>query len=135
MNWNYKNDVLKKVTKCGRDLYYASKELKIDREIVIAAVSNDGLSIRYASQELKNDKEVLSKAVSNNGYALCYASKRLQNDRDLLSLLEKNNKEAIEYHPVWYEGRMAVLAKYKEQEIIQNKINESLVSKEKLKKF
>ena len=40
----------------GDSLRYASKELKNDKEAVLAALKQRG-SIEYASEELKNDKK------------------------------------------------------------------------------
>ena len=83
---------------------YASKELKNDREIVIAAVANNGKSLEYASNALQKDPEVIQNAirggrldlatyeqkanlavvksaVSKDGCALKHASIDLQNER------------------------------------------------------
>ena len=61
-------------------------ELKADKEVVIAAVSNDGNALEYASNTLKADKEVVLAAVSNNGNALELSSAELQNDPDIIAL-------------------------------------------------
>ena len=38
--------------------YYASAELKADREVVLAAVQRNGFALRYASAELQDDDAV-----------------------------------------------------------------------------
>jgi hypothetical protein len=37
------------VNKDGAALYYASDELKSDRDVVLAAVNNNGLALEYVS--------------------------------------------------------------------------------------
>ena len=44
-------------------LYFASKEIRDDREIVKLAVENKGIIIKYASERLRNDKELAIIAV------------------------------------------------------------------------
>ena len=53
----------------GDALYYASKELKSDREVVLLAVHNSGqaLPLQYASNELKSDREIAMMAFRKNG--------------------------------------------------------------------
>lgn len=63
----YKNRVNPKgEKKNGLALYYASDELRNDKEVVLVAVGNDGWALRYASKELRNDKEVVLEAVVMN---------------------------------------------------------------------
>merc|ERR1711896_13437 len=58
----------------GSLLQYASKDLKADREIVLAAVKNRGSLLRNAPKELKNDREIVLAALMNTGNALEFAS-------------------------------------------------------------
>ncbi|MGZ3634259.1 MAG: DUF4116 domain-containing protein, partial [Parachlamydiaceae bacterium] len=55
-------------------LQYTSKELKSDREIVLAAVKQNGGALEYASEELKNDREILLATVQKSGQVLKHAS-------------------------------------------------------------
>ena len=48
----------------GSALCYASDELRADREVVLAAVSENGGALEYASAEFKYDREVVLVAVS-----------------------------------------------------------------------
>jgi hypothetical protein len=52
-----------------------------------------------------------------------------------LLLLLEGNEYAIKYNKKWYEERMEVLESYKEKEIIRNKMNDTMISKVKIKKF
>ena len=53
----------------------------------------------------------------------------------MLLLLEKDDENAIENYPEFYEERMAVLESYKEQEVINYKMNSNISPKVKIKKF
>ena len=44
-------------------LEYASKELQNDREVVLAAVTQNGYALNFASEELKRDREVVLAAI------------------------------------------------------------------------
>jgi hypothetical protein len=66
--------------------------------------------------------------MSNFDYALSYASDDLQNDKELLLILEKGNK-SLNNNEKWYKERVEVLAKYKEQELLENKLNKSIIVK------
>ena len=96
------------VTQNGNALYFASDELKNDKDVVMAAfkkqgwinVSDEfqtmkevmmaavaksyGRALSYASDELKNDKEVVMAAVAQDGGALEYASDELKNDKEVV---------------------------------------------------
>ena len=50
------------------------RELRGDRDVVLAAVQQDGDALEYASAELQADREVVLAAVQQDGYALEYAS-------------------------------------------------------------
>ena len=115
----------------GSNLYYASEDLKIDREVVLVAVSSqnsaealwaandnfkndreivavavsiDGLALEHASQDLKNDREIVLLAVSNRGIALEYANKDLKNDLEILLSAVDNEEEALAYVPDKYKN-------------------------------
>ena len=83
----------------GRDartalLNYPPPQLKRDREVVLAAVSNAGEALQYASDELKKDREVVLAAVSNVGRALQYASKELNSDPEVRLTAEKSQQNS-----------------------------------------
>ncbi len=56
----------------------------VDREVVLAAVSQHGEAIQYTYDEFKNDREVVLAAVGKNGYALRHVSARLKSDREVV---------------------------------------------------
>ena len=60
------------------DTVPASDLLKADRQVVLAAVTQDGLALRFASDLLKDDREVVLAAVTQNGLALTFASDSLK---------------------------------------------------------
>ena len=68
------------VANTGNALVYAAEELKADRAVVLAAVTQDGYALRYASQYKANRAVVLA-AVQQNGSALEFASEELRGDR------------------------------------------------------
>jgi hypothetical protein len=92
-----KQKLLRKVAKDGHALWYASKELQADREIVMAAVAQNGRALEYASQELQADHEIVAAAVAKNGYALRYASEELQADREIVAAAVAKNGLALRY--------------------------------------
>ena len=66
-------------------LKYASDELKDDKEIFLAAVTQDGSALLHASDELKGDKVIVVAAVTQDGSALEYVHDvRLTYDRDVV---------------------------------------------------
>ena len=67
-------------------------DLRSDRDVVLAAVTESGYALQYASEELRADKEVAMEAVKQWGYALSHASEELQNDLELKALAEKSKK-------------------------------------------
>jgi rRNA maturation protein Rpf1 len=75
-------------------LFYASKELKIDKEVVLEAVKQSGDALFYASKEHQNDKEVILKAVKQHGEALYYTLKELQNDKEIVLKAVKQSENA-----------------------------------------
>ena len=99
-DWNNKEEVLEAVEEDGRNLEYASKELKGDKEVVLAAVDTSGSSLEYASKELKGDKEVVLAAVEEHYYALDFVSEDLLADKEFfITLLNIDlDYEEILYH-------------------------------------
>ena len=81
----------------GISLQYVPKELKNDREIVMAAVKYKGFSLRYASDELKNDFEIVIAAIQICRYALEYASDELKHNREIVLVAVQSSGYALEY--------------------------------------
>ena len=70
-------------------LEHASKELRADREVVLAAVKEWGGALEYASEEVRGDREVVLAAVKRSGCALEYASEELKNDPEFMKEVEQ----------------------------------------------
>lgn len=68
-----------------------SKELRNDRDVVIAAVTATAGAFRWASDELRDDRELASYAIEKDGSVFRDVSERLEGDKLLLSMaLEKS---------------------------------------------
>jgi hypothetical protein len=73
-----KQVVLAAVTQNGLALQYAAPKyaamaLRADKQAVLAAVTQDGRALYYAAEALRADKEVVLAAVAQHGEALQYA--------------------------------------------------------------
>ena len=51
-------------------LQYASKELRNDRDVVLAAVKKDWSALQWASKELRSDESFIKENIKNNSYLL-----------------------------------------------------------------
>jgi hypothetical protein len=58
------------VAQYGLALFFASDELRGDREVVMAAVAQNGRALEHASDEFRGDREVVmaARAATNNPY-------------------------------------------------------------------
>ena len=78
--------------KDGQSLYYASSELRDDKEVVLAAVKNKPIILKYASLRLRDDKDVVTAALENEKKlvkdVVSYASDRLSNSDEIKKFLE-----------------------------------------------
>jgi predicted RNA-binding protein (virulence factor B family) len=95
-----KEVVLAAVSQNGEELEFASKELQSDREVVLAAIDNNVSAIEFASDNFRNDKEVILTAVKNSsicGSAFEYASEELKSDREFILEAVKKDAMALEY--------------------------------------
>ena len=68
----------------GDILKYATKRLKKDKVIVLAAVSTSHRAIGFADIELKNDPEVVLRAIEHSHRSFYYAGKAMQSNRDIV---------------------------------------------------
>ena len=58
----------------GQELYYASKQLRDDYDVVLEAVKNKGLILKYASKRLRANRDIAVAAVASDKRALEYIS-------------------------------------------------------------
>ena len=54
---------------------------------MLEAVKNKAIILKYASKDLRNDKEVAIAAISQNKKSLSYISDELKKDEDILKIL------------------------------------------------
>lgn len=85
-----KEDALKMVKENGIDIKNLSEELKNDKDIIEAALSNDGMSMFFLSLENRNKKEYALMAVKQDGKALIYLNKELQEDINVVTAALSN---------------------------------------------
>ncbi|KAL1498527.1 hypothetical protein AB1Y20_013848 [Prymnesium parvum] len=76
---------------------YADRELRLDKDVVLAAVRQNVLAIRYADRELRLDKDVVLAAVRQNVLAIRYADRELRLDKDVVLAAVRQNGLAILY--------------------------------------
>jgi WD40 repeat protein len=55
-----------------------------DKEVVMAAVTQDGVALEYASEKLQDDEAIVMAAMASNPCALEHANSRFRVDRDLV---------------------------------------------------
>jgi hypothetical protein len=70
------------------------QELRTDREVVLAAVSNAGQSLEFASKDLQADKQVALAAVTENGLALKFVSDALREKQEIVTVALSNASDA-----------------------------------------
>jgi uncharacterized membrane protein YqjE len=92
-----KEVALAAVTNEGMTLKFASPELKSDKEVVLASVKQNGSALEFASLELKSDKEVVLSSVKQNGSALEFASLELKSDKEVVLAAVTNKGMALEF--------------------------------------
>merc|ERR1719362_2289304 len=73
--------------------------MKSDREVVLAAVSQDGDALQFAVDSLKEDREVVKAAVCNKGSALKFAKGGLNQDEEMLKASGLWNMEDNKQYP------------------------------------
>merc|ERR1712227_590403 len=93
-------DFFKQVVKInGLGLQYGNRDIKNNKEIVLAAVKNNGYAISFASNDLKKDSEVIMAAVEQNGEVLkIFPRARIINiNRDIVLAAVTQNGKAFYY--------------------------------------
>jgi hypothetical protein len=87
------------VSRNGIALEYVSSELVYDKELALAAVSNDGMALRYAST-FCDDRDVVNAALCQNGESLRFASDRLRADKQIaIAALKQSPSSLAHVHP------------------------------------
>ena len=89
--------------KLGYSLRSASKRLQDDKDVVLAAITQDRnygtttYNLKYASERLRNDEEIILTAVNMLGYSLQFASQRLRDDRNIVNSAVSSTGKALEF--------------------------------------
>ena len=91
--------VMAAVHQKGDSLRNASSRLQGNFDVVMAAVQQDGIALQYASCELCANPAIVEAAVRQNGYALQYASEDLHADKRLVltAVRRPNSTEAFKF--------------------------------------
>lgn len=82
----------------ARALKFASRKLKADKEVVLAAINKDYRALKYADPVLLDDKEIVLQALfdaktdKKEYKILKLISKRLKNDEDVLTIVGDEEK-------------------------------------------
>ena len=58
--------------------------MKLDRQIVLAAVKQSWRALEYAANKMKEDRDIVKAAMSQNEDAVAYAACVLQSDADIV---------------------------------------------------
>ena len=98
-----RNDIdvmMQAVKKNGRNLRFASSDLKANRKIVLEAVKN-GMALDLACETLRADREIVLEAVKNSRYAIKYVPQNLQHDPEILKIVTNPPKLEEDWEECW----------------------------------
>ncbi len=68
----------------GYDLKHCSRVSKNNKEIVLAAVTQNAQALGHASEALRGDRDVVLAALTNSPFSIDWASKGLQRDSEMI---------------------------------------------------
>ena len=92
-----KEIVMAAVREWGPDLEFADDSLKADKDVVLAAIKDDGQVLEYADASLKSNKDVVLVAIKNSGSALEYTDESFKSDKKIVLLAVQHDGNALEY--------------------------------------
>ncbi len=93
-----RQDEINDLEKFKKEIISLSDEkLKVDKEVILAAVKQNGYALQYADEKLKADKKFILAAVKQNGKALEYTDEKLKADKKIVLLVVKQNGRTLEY--------------------------------------
>ena len=72
--------------KTGHILYFASPEMRDDKEVVMLAATNKPIIIKFASGRLREDKEIGLSAMKSNKNCYEFLGPNLKQDEDILAI-------------------------------------------------
>merc|ERR1711907_466624 len=106
-----KDVVLAAVDTDYRSFFYAADELKDDIEFVLVIVGDhDGRALEFVSPDLKMNKAVVTAAVSNNCDALQYASDGMKADDDVIAVPCGTSSGASPTNYYYFGSSLAVVS-------------------------
>ena len=95
-------------------MQWASEEMKGDRELCTAAVTQDGPALEFASQEMKNYTRVVTAAImgkdEHSGAALEYASQDVKSNREIVLVAVQKNPYVLQFASREMKNDATVLA-------------------------
>lgn len=94
---NQKNIALAAVSNDATALEFVSKELQQDFEVVLASVNNYGLSLRYAHKALYLDPNIVLAALKQDGKVLQFGNEDLKSNRNLVLIAVRNYGCALQW--------------------------------------
>ena len=109
-----KDVVLAAVSQNGLALKFAASELRGDPEIVMAAVRQDAHALEYAAGKFIYDNRVVLAAISQNPSALLLAATRLQVDKQFILAAVKRKGDVLQYADRFKSDKEVVLGAIKQ---------------------
>ena len=93
-----RQDEINDLEKFKKEIISLSNEkLKVDKEVILAAVKQNGYALEYADKKLKVDKEVVLAAIKQSSYALNDADEKLKADKKFILAAVKQDVSALDY--------------------------------------
>ena len=93
-----RQDEINDLEKFKKEIISLSDEkLKVDKEVILAAVKQNGYALQYADEKLKANKEVILAAVKQDGNTLQYADKKLKTNKEVVLAAVKQSGGALQY--------------------------------------
>ncbi len=72
----------------GQILYFATKEMRDDKEVVLEAVKNKGIIVKYASSRLKKDLDIGLAAMGQDKSCYQFLAPELQENEKIKKMME-----------------------------------------------
>lgn len=85
------------VSRSGENLAFASKALRNDREVILTAIRNDPFAFQFASETLRSNREIALEAVGRGGNNLAFVGNALGNDREVVLTAIREQASAFKF--------------------------------------
>ena len=128
--------ILQAINNEPKQIMHIEHLFKKESQVVKAALLGRGELLEQAPDIYKNDRELILSIMKKNINHFKFANDKVQNDRELLEILKEHRHSIEEINIDWYNNRMEVLLRYKEEDEIKDNLNNGNdKSKLKIKKF